>query len=511
MLKFLTEVLPISALLVSLVGAVPAQAQLACRQIFQNSAVTFESSVEMEMSLTAKSARLLTSTDGTLASLFDREQSVPPEVISYIEQQKASLWKFSVEALPPELKALALKQSIIARKMSFGQSAGGHRIIPGIKVKDEYQKRFEMRAGVDLGSDKTVKDGDLIELHLRSKAPSGELIDRAAQVFRDIGYVDGSLHMHIVMPLMQQWLQTQPKMNTWRLIEFWRRLNLTFEMRDVIENGNSIQRKEKDGMVSFAPLEPDEMGAAFRYLYTLASQTKSVDGQKPSLRFPNWSALKAWLSGRNPLNLGSEAKMGWIGFWGHDKYDGPGLMGFEFRFLSTKDRDPELRKFLSEFPERVQNRRFGLSEAEMQNWFTEVIKADARRQGNAALEARYFQKVASDKALPTELTDRLNPHRSYESLVEDLPFEFKKLLLGMDQAKAKAALESHGRLRYLIHDWSYDPILLAHEDLILQIHTAQLKALRRWARGENERQVVQEFLLDSGLYFAFAHSIDFEI
>jgi hypothetical protein len=55
-----------------------------------------------------------------------------------------------------------------------------------------------------------------------------------------------------------------------------------------------------------------------------------------------------------------------------------------------------------------------------------------------------------------------------------------------------------------------DPIFYNKPELQAQIQNAQLRALRQWAQGKEEKAVIQEFLIESGLYQAFADSVDFK-
>lgn len=486
MLKVLTAVLPF--LIFAL--ALPVQAQLSCSQAHLKP--LSETSVEIELTLSPSSVELITSRDGTLKSLFESWSDVPSEVQSYI-LQKSSLQEprdFNFESLPTNLKILSIQNSIIARKIQFRDSSSGSRIVSGIKIKDQYQKQYELREAIDLSSPEAAQTGTGLEIHLRSKKSSGDMIAQAHQVYKKIGQAPGSMHMHIVVPLITSWLKANPKLNTWRFIEFWRRMNLAFEMRDVVEKGVSIIHNQSNSSINFSFLGKDSIAKAFDYIYALGKKGPETE-----------------LNPEGTSGLGTEAKMGWVGLWGHDKYDKADVMGFEFRFLTGKDKEPAMINYLSAFPELIAKKDFGLSENDLNNWYLQVLRSQAESRGGKR-GFYYLQNFINSPNLETHyLFAKISPHRSYEDLIQSLHYDYRRILLSMDQKKVSKAFNDRGRLRYLIHDWSQDPILIGKDAEIKKIEDAQVRAVRRWASGQNETQVVQEFLIDSGLYFIFAESI----
>ncbi|MCE3010661.1 MAG: hypothetical protein LW875_08615, partial [Proteobacteria bacterium] len=229
-----------------------------------------ETSVELETELTARVSTLLTSKDGRVLSLFEGEARNHPQTQAALQKVKALSQKpideVLLDDLSSEIRADVMRISIIAQRLVFSQSAGGGRVIPHLKVKPEYVEKFLLREKVDLGSPETPLNGKLVELHLRSKEASGDLLERTASVYNLLGFRTGSFHMHIVMNLPSSWIQRNPEINTWRFIEYWRRINLFFEMRDMVEKGLAIIENTSGRYMNFAPLKQKEISQAFTYL-----------------------------------------------------------------------------------------------------------------------------------------------------------------------------------------------------------------------------------------------------
>lgn len=475
-----------------------------CTTVY-NELLQAESSIEIETPLDTYSAKFLTTADGTLASLYSKPQNLPEATLQHINkfpeyQEKPLTFRF--DRLPEHLKLETLRAGIIASNAKFNQSSNMGRAIPGIIVKPEYQRQYRLRAKIDFANIEATKDAYLIEFHMRSDSPSGDFFFNSKNFYAAINKEPGPMHMHMVTPVPGNWLTQNPKLNAWRIVEFMRRINLTFEMRDVIEKGVSIIRNsspaEGRNFISFDAWGPEQINSAFRYLHIIGNP-ELVRQYKQKER-DTWK----W----HPY-LGSRSKMGWIGFWGHDKYDSSYLMGFEFRFLTGKDNRPELVSYLNQFQTQVNGKHFGLTEEGFSHW---IHNAHSRLKApeplsNENLHLQAIEALVKSDEIPNLWMNYLTPHRPYTELIRNLPYNYQRIILGMNPQKTAEAFNTKGRLRYLLHDWANDPILSTKPELVQKIEQAQLRALRRWAAGENETQVIQEFLINSGLYFSFADSI----
>jgi hypothetical protein len=210
-----------------------------CLHLFEDERGVRDSSIELEYPLDEKTIHIYTTSDGTLGGLYKNVSDIDPTILAYLKNQ--DVLKFEFDKLPPNLRILAARQGIIAGKYKFGRSAGGHRKIKGLIVKEQYREMYDLIAGVDLGSPETVNDGKLIESHMRSDLKPGDLVLKAAKFQAALKYKPGPMHMHVLFKMDTKWLQSNPVMNPWRQADYWRRANLTMEMRDVFESGNSLR------------------------------------------------------------------------------------------------------------------------------------------------------------------------------------------------------------------------------------------------------------------------------
>jgi hypothetical protein len=455
-----------------------------------------DSAIEIELGLNEKIVDYITTKSGTMEGLFDSPHAIPPEVIQWIKTHSGSesVLNYNFESLPPDLKLLALQKGIISKKLKFGISAHEGRKIPGLKIKEIYQEKFNLMPYVELGSPSSSRDAKLIEIHMRAAKPPGELALQAAKFQKILGYLPGSIHMHIVFDLPTEWLSQNPIKRSWQLFDFWRRLNLAMEMRDVFENGRALidNFTEVDGQRynNFSPARQNVHQHVLAYLISLGY---SVLNKKNKV-----------------LSLGSASKMAWVGFWSHEKYDKPNLFGFELRFLDGNDLPPDLVQFLNQLPQQVRQKKWGIEENDFFNWGQYIQHLQSKDDLSSGITNLFKGK---DFPIVNEglANQAINPHRDYQEMYQGLTYDFQKILLGMNQQKVQEAFNSRGRLRYLIHDWSLDPLFYDKPQLQTKINNLQLRALRKWARGENEKEVVQDFLLESGIYQVFSNSIGFTL
>jgi hypothetical protein len=248
----------------------------------------------------------------------------------------------------------------------------------------------------------------------------------------------------------------------------------------------------------------NKIKAGFNYFFKLATSTYNERANFYSDSGYN-EMHKLLIS---DFELGSNAKMGWIGLWGHDKYDIKNLFGFELRFLNGSNLTTGLIDFLNHLHYNVENHLFGIEESKIKNWVNYI---GSKHSLNFYLNLMLETKLPEKSIASPETYAFISPHRDYADLLTNLPYGMKKILVGLDETKTTQAFTEHGRLRYLIHDWRRDPLLFDNLEALIKIENAQLRALRQWANGVNERIVLQNFLLESDLYLLFAESIDLKI
>jgi len=63
------------------------------------------------------------------------------------------------------------------------------------------------------------------------------------------------------------------------------------------------------------------------------------------------------------------------------------------------------------------------------------------------------------------------------------------------------------RFVLILHNWADDVLFYDNPDAITRIKMARTSAMRKLLRGESEKEVTREFLLDSGIYQTLADSL----
>ncbi len=500
--------------------SMPAFGHFKCGRLFDRQKIGQpETSIEIELPLTEQVAAIITTQDGTLRPLFSHINQIPSDVRQDIQKLYSDFdLMLDFNSLPRALKLRILKFAIPAMNLEFKQA--GNRKIPGLALHPLILERYPFQNFVEFGTPQSVRTAGMIELHMRKDGDASDLIQSAKLLHKSLGYSHGSIHMHVVAKQDKSWLKKNPIVNSFLIADYWRRLNLVMEMRDVIERKATIYYSSfvDSGITynNFGPLDSASFAIGLQYFLKQGQL-----GGVYNLPIIN-----------NRLALGSDAKIAWVGLWGHDKYDSPESFGFEFRSLRTNDTSESLLQFLNQVRERVENHQFGVDETTMTRWLDHLETVASEKEGYPTPWRRDFSKdkftatLESPFGIGPAVNYRLVPHKPYEEVMSEVGDDMRKLILGMGREEIKfdkdgfqvpdtgqekflAHFTARKRLSYILHDWSLDPLFFEKPDEAKKIKQLQLRALRRWMRGEDEALVIQDFLLDSGVYFALAESVGF--
>ena len=77
----------------------------------------------------------------------------------------------------------------------------------------------------------------------------------------------------------------------------------------------------------------------------------------------------------------------------------------------------------------------------------------------------------------------------------------------LEGARIDVLLEENPSRKFVLHDWSRDPLFYDDSAALETIELARLASLRKFQRGDEEQLVMREFLIDSGLYSRFSESL----
>lgn len=464
-----------------------------CSKVYRAS---FEVSTEVEIPVDEGSVFLLNTPNELVSGLYDNIGQIPSwlsdEISTNPNLASVPLADLKFTRLPYNTRVRLIKDAMSKRQFGsfLGMSSLGHRQIGKIIADPVLQEIYGMRRAVDIASLETAKTGEMVEVHLRSKEPPSQMILKTRRLYQETGRNTGHYHLHLVIDLPTTWLMQDRRLNALRLSEHWRRMNVFFEMRDMVEKGSAILDNKTAATSFFSPMDLFGFRGVFSYLGNIAASP-----------------------------LGSRSKMAWVGFWGHDKYDGNGLMGYEFRFLNDKDNQENLLQFLDHLPEKIEAKDFGISADDLQLWVKKVA------QDSQMIDANYdgvsnktiFQALFNPKNVdmfPAKFFKALSPNQDIADLIKSADPELVNLILASRKSSASDPTQDfakRGRLRYLIYNWHNDPILFQRPELLQRIKQKQLQAIRRWARGEDEKQIAKDFLISSGIYQEFAQSLGFSL
>jgi hypothetical protein len=261
------------------------------------------------------------------------------------------------------------------------------------------------------------------------------------------------LHVHIVAPVPVEILKKAPELESFRLADYFRRANLLSEMISVFE-GYPIKMNQSGTAIFFGYLQPGDLKIVQRFFREAAQ-------------------------GRTPAPLSDQIKIGWIGFRGSDKYDQPGLYGFEYRAVGEDTRPQFVKAVLNGLQYGMVKNELGISRADMQRWQDE-------HQG-LGIEALWYHQNGT--------LVRQGGH-----LPPEVQAQFSK-------AKVSAGLKGDDAVRMLAYNWSEDPIVWGNTALADRIREAQGEAIQAIASGLAPNDAIRVFLAESGLLEATAGSL----
>jgi hypothetical protein len=267
------------------------------------------------------------------------------------------------------------------------------------------------------------------------------------------------------VPIPQKALEQNPELVAFQNTDFFRRANLASEMMTIVEDGQSITKREsmRNGEVIqwFGWLEPGDLKTVYRYLLARARHEE--------------------------FNLKDRIKMAWIGFRGHDKFDEPDLMGMEVRAIGrTADMDI-IEPFLNTLQKSWMDQELGISKDKLQLW----LESQHANRPFQALEGTWY-------------------HRRWADVLENASPEIQKRFSQLSIAERQLFYETTPEeTKLLFQDWSTDPIFIEATPAQLQLlKREQASALDTLSAGKKAyRQVVRNFLIKSGLYEAVLKSL----
>lgn len=443
---------------------------------------TFDSSVELEMPMSALVIRLLTTTDGTVAPLL--RDAPPPAWLEAMLNPGRSAKEIPWDDLSDDEKWWLLRHQAEHRTATFEQD----RRIHGIKVREKLKLGFdqptdflgkvypkgthEIDVSAVLGKVEYMdplgmKEVSGVELHFRDNFAAGKVSQDASEFQRGFqraaGYTDppaGPQHEHIVGRLPKRYLRAQPTLGALQMGELFRRTNLLFEVLSNLQKISMVSVKE-GGFVYFDSLKAPVLEGATNYFYIVG---KGVDHA-----------------------INDDYKMALVGMRGSDKFDQPNLWGQEVRAIGGKVAGTD---FMVEALNAVQKKMDvpepAVDAGQMQRWYD---KMTARR-----------------KRLPSPGTLLASAWHDRGGNARDIITAMPRSLRALATPKVAEILETsklRAQLSILFFDWSKDPLFFEAPEKLTRIRNAQAAALealdRRGTLDVLVKDISRTFLRDSGI------------
>jgi|CXWL01.1.fsa_nt_gi hypothetical protein len=433
-----------------------------------------DSSVEIEVDTYPQILKLLTTADGTVGGLLG--DLAPPEgspardvawdslspgvqldLLKFVSAHKTTTFFDDRRITHMHVKKKAVLK-FVKETTFLGKTypPGRHLVDISRALRDIVEYR---------GADE-VNTVTGVELHFRDDQSAGAVSNDARRLLEGIGVPITHQHVHIVAPLPIEALEREPDVQAAAMGDFYRRVNLLAEMTTIIDDGASVDMNVSGKITYFGYAKP----------WTISGVTEY---------FENAALRRYW-----PIQ--DTFKIAWVGFRGSDKYDQPGLYGFEYRAISAGANETDYRDILDRIQQSMLRDDYGIAKDRIRQWLA------GRTASNAVTDAWYNQdwSVLVRNAKP-EAKEALGLTGIFNRILWEVGI---KKTFGWDQ-------DSHTELKMLMHDWSKDPLTFQDEAFQRKIADQQLRALARYRKGESVNALISDFLLDSGLYAAVSRSI----
>lgn len=448
----------------------------AFQQELKSSELQYDTAVEAEMDLSPEVMSILTTSDGTVGPLL-RDLPVPDWLAGH-----ASARELSWDSLSFDKKARLLKYQSEMRRHDFSAS----RLIPGIRVRPEVRMTartpgflgysFDTKRMIDTSSfimtyveyanPASVRTLSRVELHFRARVPAATLSQAVRLFQQSIGAQTTGQHVHIVSELPAELLKGNPTLESATMSDFVRRLNMLLDMKAALRKRGIYRVSDANGIYS-DNLSAETLQNAANFFYRV--------GQ-----------------GENP-KLGRSLKIANAGMRGPDSYDSPGLWGLEVRAISSGDLPSEVGGMLNQVQWNMSHRSYGISHERIKAWLQTVLP-DGGNPARAIRNAWYGRPERELlSAAPADLREAIEAAHLTDFL--------------------QSTDEVNKEFKFLLHDWSNDPLFYDDQAMLNRLRAAQIDAILRIGAVEpgkrvgTLRETVADFLISTGLAERVAKSL----
>jgi hypothetical protein len=339
---------------------------------------------------------------------------------------------------------------------------------------------------VEFATNESVQDLGTVELHFREKRLPSELLNDV-RVFESGMRWSSPLHAHLVSRNAPGGRRLAPALRGAYVADFIRRLNATAEMEAYLFQG--------------ATLRPS---STFNFM------------DRTLLRSLASELMRAFRDGR-PFVIGQQFfKFMAVGFHPPGKYDDPGLWGLQFRALSETAEATRVGVILDAAQWGMHTGKYGIPIGEFGEWLERIGGEPLVKSPGRSVRFRRIAKAMGELYHNPQGFTWFRPNEKYILAADALAPVVAKA--GLRSAAFSEFLVKHPALRFLLHDWSRDWVVLRDPDLAPQILAAQRAAIAeigaRFPYANNLRAddqalfpIVSGFLVRTGIFSAYLRSI----
>lgn len=375
--------------------------------------------------------------------------------------------------LPHDLKKLVFDLVFDHNQADFFDD----RTIPGFKIKD-HQEFFWNHSTQFLGKNyasfqkhqvdiqKIIKNIQLefvgpkhlpkfkgVEFHFRTgEMAAGDLYQEIIKLYEGKNIQSINIHGHLVAPIPVGAIKKEPYITSLKLVEYFRRLNIYDELK-MIKLNASLSKQKLGGMISWGFHDMKILSGILDYLVKFAQANDDFS---------------------NIPKIGSDFKISYIGFWGHDKYDciersqqedqgemiqkaQTPLFGFEYRTLMTfpimEQLDPHRPSLLNSIQKNLVIQQF----PQISNEFIQKYYLKEKLGKN-----EIKRKVEKS----TYHSQRFNP-----SVIEEFSDVIKAVNIEIEKRQSGFEFD------LLTYDWSLDPLMKDNKAYLERLNQTQRNAL----------------------------------
>jgi len=340
----------------------------------------FDSSIEIELGTIPQVLNLFTTSDGMVSGIL-RGKPLSPELAQALKKQfpeyKNKLSRIPWEKLNPETQRKIV--AWVHQTQDFDNSRLIQGLIPKQSIKiylsnptSIFGKKYEIgwnelplrtilgQEPLHFTSPKSMANFSALEMHIRQRVNPSKNLEETWNLLEVLKINPVPVHQHVVGKLTPETFGPHLIIETARLIEFHRRLNLYNEMLRIL-NKKPIESIHDEKHLFFDSLKQDRLIDDFMNTFISLRPHSSDHSSRRPRRNPAYVCLR--LPGT---------------------YDGTEpLFGFEFRTLTKKDppADQEkMKKLMDSTQYSITHQEYGLPKKNFEQWIRTELQESTEDQ-----------------------------------------------------------------------------------------------------------------------------------